>query len=145
MTTSYGYFFISFFLGFVIVVPYILWLQRLGPKQLCQAAAIGLVVAAVIYIGFSLFNADRSWVMVEVLGVLAYGLAAWLAIRYSLLWLAAGWGLHPIWDVWLHWLGPGSDIVPPWYAIACLSFDVALGVFVIWIWKQQSISGEKKI
>ena len=131
MTTSLTYFIISFFIGLVLVAPYLWWLNRLSLNRLNQAAGVGLIVAAIIYIGFAWFNGNEPWLLVEALGVLLYGLSAWLAWRFSILWLAAGWGLHPLWDVWVHWLGLGSHIAPAWYAIACLSFDFAVAIYIV--------------
>lgn len=130
MDVSISYIAISFILGLLFVAPYILWLNRLSSLKRTQAASAGLIIAALIYIGFALFYGDGQWLVVEIIGVFIYGLTAGLALRYSDLWLVAGWGLHPAWDLWLHWLGPGTHIVPAWYAIACLSFDVALAIYL---------------
>ena len=41
----------------------------------------------------------------------------------SPLWLAAGWALHPVWDVALHLVGPGHALGSIAYATACLTWD----------------------
>jgi len=131
MDVSNSYFLISFILGLVLAVLYLYWLNRLNDVQFKQAASAGLMIAAFIYIGFAWFYGERQWLIVELLGVGVYGTAALLALRYSVLWLAVGWGLHPIWDLWVHWLGPGTHIVPAWYAIACLSFDLLVAGYIV--------------
>lgn len=131
MEVSASYFVFYFIVGLVLPIPWLYWLHRFDDRRLNMGIGSGLVVAAIIYLGFALYHGDYQWLLVELVGVFAYGLFAWLALKYSLLWLAVGWGLHPLWDTALHWLGPGVHIVPPWYAIACLSFDFAVAGYVI--------------
>ncbi|MCG8412901.1 MAG: hypothetical protein MI746_01670 [Pseudomonadales bacterium] len=130
-----AYFSISFVLGLIFVAPYLAWVHRLSLRDANKALGFGLFIAAVIYIGFAWFNGNGNWLVVELIGVAVYGLAVWLALRYSILWLAAGWVFHPVWDVCVHWLGPGTHIVPAWYAIACLSFDLAVAIFIVVKWQ----------
>ena len=92
---------------------------------------ISLIIAAIIYIGFAVVWGSPVWVAVEALGALFYTLFYWLSIKYSALWLSLGWILHPVWDVVLHLFGPGSQVAPEWYAIACLSFDIVVAVYIL--------------
>ncbi len=98
--------------------------------------ATALVVAAVIYLGFALLWGSAAWIGVETLGIVAYGLPAWLGLRAKgavagRRWLALGWGLHPLWDLTLHLWGPGRHVVPDWYAVACLSFDLIVAAYLL--------------
>lgn len=96
-----------------------------------RAWAIYLVVAALIYIGFSLFGgAEPRWVMIESGGVLLYGgLAVAGALRAPRL-IALGWLAHSLWDLVIHPNGhPG--FVPSWYPPVCLGFDVVVGVWLL--------------
>jgi hypothetical protein len=95
-----------------------------------RVLALGLVVAAVIYVGFALAAGETGWLALETLGVALYGALAWLGLRRSALWLAAGWALHPLWDVGLHLVGAGSAFAPAWYAVLCISFDVLVAAEV---------------
>ncbi len=95
-----------------------------------KAYANGLLIAAAIYLLFALAAGDAVWLAVEALGVLACGVFVWLGRRVSFQLVAAGWLLHPIWDVGLHLLGPGRHLAADWYAIACVSFDVVVGVAI---------------
>lgn len=93
--------------------------------------AIGLVVAAFIYVGFAVSGgASAGWIVVEVLGVALYGFAAWLGLRVSPWWLVIGWGAHPVWDVGLHLVGTGREFAPGWYAIICISFDTVVALYI---------------
>ena len=90
-----------------------------------------LVIAAFVYVGFALFFGSITWIGIELLGLLAFGIFVWLGKGKSFVWLAVGWALHPTWDVFLHLWGPGQGIVPDWYCIACISFDLLLGGYVL--------------
>lgn len=95
-----------------------------------KAYSNGLVIAAVIYVVFALFHLDVTWICIELLGVVACVIFAWLGRRVSFYFVAAGWLVHPAWDVLLHLAGPGRHIAPDWYAIACLSFDFLLAAAI---------------
>ena len=111
-----------------------------------KAYSNGLLIAAVIYPLFAVFSVDVVWFGVEMLGVIAYGIFVWLGHRVSFYLVAVGWLLHPIRDVGLHLYGPGGHIVPDWYAIACVSFDVLLAVVIayrVYGWeKEGSVSSD---
>lgn len=55
---------------------------------------------------------------------------ALLSLRGSPYWLAAGWALHPVWGVMLHYFGPGRPFAPWTYAIACVSFDLLVAAYI---------------
>ena len=54
-----------------------------------------------------------------------------LGVRRSPLWLAAGWALHPLWDIALHYVGPGHAFAPETYTIACLSYDLLVAAYIV--------------
>jgi len=54
---------------------------------------------------------------------------AWLGLRRSALWLAAGWAAHVGWDLLLHPL-TGAGYAPPWYVRACLGFDLVVAAWI---------------
>lgn len=116
----------------------IAWIRR-TPERAIATFAIGLVLAAVIYIGFALFWGDLPWLGIEVAGLLFYSFLAYLGFKKDTVWLVIGWFLHVGWDLALHMLGPGEHIVPAWYAITCLSFDVVIALY-IFIQMQNSTS-----
>lgn len=87
--------------------------------------AAGLLITALIYLGFGLAGgANVNWLVTETLGVGIYGVFALLGLRYSLWWLVFGWAIHPAWDAGLHLLGEAEAFVPMWYVVACIGFDL---------------------
>ncbi|MEN8133505.1 MAG: DUF6010 family protein [Pseudomonadota bacterium] len=109
----------------------LLYARAHGIKGEKRILSVALVIAAVIYIGFAFVWGNTAWIAIEIAGVPAYGVFVWLAIRHSFYWLAVGWGFHPAWDVVLHLLGPGHAIVPEWYAVACISFDLLVAGYIL--------------
>jgi len=106
-------------------------LAKVKPEQESQILAVGLVVAALIYVGFAVVaEANPSWVATEIAGVGAYGLLAVLGLRYSNCWLVLGWIAHPIWDIGLHLVGNGALFTLAEYAIACVSFDLLVASYI---------------
>lgn len=94
-----------------------------------------LFVAAGAYVGFATVGAPGSvWLLVEVAHVIAFGAFALLGWSRSPYWVAAGWALHPLWDGW-HLVGPGSGFTPPFYAIACVSFDWVVALFIVGLYR----------
>ncbi len=117
-------------LGLFLGAVFIAFARALDRAEI-RVLASGLLVAALIYIGFAAVGgAGLAWLLIEVAGAVVYGALAWLGTRRSHLWLAVGWGLHPAWDAGLHLLGAGAPFTPTWYAVACISFDVAVAVYV---------------
>ena len=92
---------------------------------------IFLFVAAGAYFGFALLAAPGPiWLLAELVQVIVFGTMALLGLRGSPWWLVAGWALHPLWDVVLHYLGPGHSFAPITYTIPCLSFDLLVAAYI---------------
>src|SRR4028118_1309772 len=90
-----------------------------------------LFAAAGAYFGFALLAAPGPiWVLAELVQVIIFGAIALLGLRGSPWWLAAGWALHPLWDVVLHYVGPGHSFAPITYTIPCLSFDLLVAAYI---------------
>ncbi len=116
--------------GIALALPYVWFATR--PRVSRFLIGGGLVVAALIYVGFAVFGgADARWLGVEVAGVALYGAFVALGYRLGARWLAAGWGAHVAWDVLLHEQGPGAAYTPHWYPEVCLGFDVAVALAVV--------------
>lgn len=118
-------------LGIVAAIFFVLLARRRGPRREPAFLALGLLVAAIIYIGFALVGGDVAWIAIEVGGLLGYAIFVWLAWHYSTLWLTAGWAAHPLWDLALHGFGPGHSVAPEWYVYACLSFDLIVAGYIL--------------
>src|SRR5918999_3276633 len=71
---------------------------------------IFLVIAAGAYFGFAtvgtdLVGSNQVWILVELAQAVVFGAIGLLGLRGSSYWIAAGWALHPFWDVVLHYMG----------------------------------------
>ena len=91
-----------------------------------------LFAAAGAYLGFAFEGSlARGWVLVELLQCIAFGILGLYGWRGNAKWLALGWALHPFWDFPLHYLGPGRDFAPWAYAVACVTFDWVVAVYIL--------------
>ena len=92
---------------------------------------IFLFAAAGAYFGFAVgAGAGPIWTLIELVQVVVFGTMALLGLRDSAWWLAAGWALHPLWDVVLHYWGPGRTFASQPYAIACITFDWVVAAYI---------------
>ena len=93
--------------------------------------AIVLVIAGGAYVGFAVAgNASGLWFLAELVQAVALGAFALLGLRGSPYWLAAGWAIHPLWDVVLHYIGAGHAFAPEAWAISCVSFDLLVAAYI---------------
>lgn len=93
--------------------------------------AIGLLIAAAIYVVFAVIWGSMVWLFIEIAGVIVFGFIAWLGLRFTKYWLAFGWTTHLIWDWVIHSWGPGRTIAPEWYVFLCISFDLLISGYII--------------
>lgn len=115
-------------LGALVAAPFVVF-ARTQPAE-DRVYAIGLAVAALAYVGFALAGgAAAGALLIELLGVAAFGAVAWLGVRRGPLWLAAGWAAHVGWDLLLHPLS-GPAYAPAWYVRACIGFDLAVAAWI---------------
>ena len=105
-------------------------LFKLQPARERQLYAIGLIVAAIIYVGFAMYGDGPKWVGSELLGLVVYGAMAVAGWRGSMWWLALGWATHALWDIVVH--GAHTPFAPRPYAIWCAAVDVTFGVYIAW-------------
>ena len=104
-----------------------------------------LAVAALAYVGFAVRGgAGPAWVVAEALGVAVYVAVGARGLRGSLGWLAAGWALHPLWDVALHVVGPGAAFAPASYAVPCLTFDLVVAGAVALVAAREAAAGRSR-
>jgi hypothetical protein len=122
----------SLILGAVLALALVGLARRYPPGRERRVYAVGLVIAALVYVGFGAAGgAGGRWLAVETLGVLLYGVAAWVGLRGRPWLLAAGWAAHVAWDVPLHLSGSGSGYTPGWYPWLCVSFDLVVSGAVL--------------
>lgn len=111
--------------GFFIVLA-----RRFGVRREARIYALGLVVVAIIYLGFALGGGGPRWQILQLVAMAVFTLFAWLGVRLSTFFLGAGWALHAGWDGLMHAI-PGTSFVPSWYPMACLAFDLVLAGYVL--------------
>ena len=97
-------------------------------RNYARSFAIGLVVTALIYVGLAIFKGSGRWILIELAGVAIFAVFAWLGLRKSGWFLAAGWALHPLWDAGLH--DYSTLFVPHWYIGACIGFDLLVAAYI---------------
>ena len=118
---------IALILGAAISLALVWLAHRYPPQRERRVYALGLVIAALIYVGFGVVGGDGArWLALESLGLLVYGAAAWGGLRGRPWLLAAGWAGHVALDVLLHLSGAGSEYTPLWYPWLCVSFDLVM-------------------
>ena len=113
---------VGLFLGIVFIL-----VVRLSGSY-ARSFAVGLVVTALIYVGLAVFGNSSAWIMIELAGVAIFAVFAWLGLRKTGWFLAAGWALHPLWDAGLH--DYSTQFVPHWYIGACIGFDLLVAVYI---------------
>lgn len=116
--------------GAVLGGLFVLVARRRSTSGEVQLLAVGLVVAALIYVGFALDGADRRWLAIEAAGVAVFGGLAWLGLRASPWWLTLGWVTHVAWDIGLH-LDRAQGVVGAWYPLLCVGFDLVVAGFLL--------------
>ena len=91
-----------------------------------------LFAAAGAYLGFAVAApVSRIWLLIELLQAIAFGTLGLYGWRGPAKWLALGWALHPLWDLPLHYYGPGRSFAPWTYAVACLSYDWVVAAYIL--------------
>lgn len=118
-------------LGILDAIAFLAIIQ-IKPEQTLNFLAVGLIIAAFIYVGFAfIFGATPTWVLIEIAGIGVYSSFASLGLWYSTRWLLLGWLAHPMWDLGLHVTGHSATFTPIGYVLACVSFDLVVAVFIL--------------
>ena len=127
LSSTIGY----YTLGVVCSVLYIYYIRRINNSLKTEFLnfAIGLIIAALIYVCFALWHQKSEWYFLEWSGVILYGALAYLGFKYSAWFLVLGWSTHILWDVILH-MNEKALFVPHWYPPVCLIFDLILAIYI---------------
>ncbi|MBW2316681.1 MAG: hypothetical protein JRH10_21160 [Deltaproteobacteria bacterium] len=115
---------IDLVLGAVLAVGFVVLARRAGRAELAWIAS-GLFAAGVLYPLMGWSTHGVGGMPVEWGGVALFGILAGLGVAVSAWFLMLGWGLHAFWDLLLPWVAD-TAYVPPWYAAACLGFDLVV-------------------
>ncbi len=123
----------KFLLGGLASILFILYVRniRKNVKTEFLDYAIGLIIAALIYVGFEIWHMEYSCLSLEVGGVVIYGFLAYLGLRYSIGFLAFGWASHIFWDIMIH-MNNTTQFVQDWYPPAYLILDLVLARYIIY-------------
>ena len=116
-------------LGALLAWGFVVLARRAGRAELAWIAA-GLFVAGVAYPLMGLPAHAAGAMPVEWFGVALFSVFALLGATVSPWFLALGWGLHAFWDLLLPWIAD-TGYVPPWYAAACLGFDLVVAAAMV--------------
>ncbi len=120
---------IEILIGLVLAIGLVFLARLTGSfEREKRIYAIGLLFAAMVYVGFGLFSGSTAWQVIEILGVPIYGLFAWLGLKKSGWFLAIGWALHVAWDALLH--DSSTPFVPSWYMGFCIGFDLFVAGYI---------------
>ncbi|NIP83876.1 MAG: hypothetical protein GWM90_33465, partial [Gemmatimonadetes bacterium] len=114
--------------GLVLGALFLRFATAGGAGRERRVLAVGLVVAAAVYVVFALVAGSGPWLVLELGGVLVFAVPAYAGLRWSPLFLAAGWGGHVLWDALLHIGGPIAGV--EWYAGLCVGFDPLVAMAV---------------
>ena len=121
--------------GIVLAVVFALILRLPVVRDASRRHAMALLVASLIYVAFAVVGRSVGGIVVETVGVVAFGGIALLGYRRSSPALVAlGWGLHPLWDVSLHSSGAGLVYTPSGYPPLCIGFDLVLAALILLGW-----------
>ncbi|MEL6461048.1 MAG: DUF6010 family protein [Cyanobacteria bacterium J06636_27] len=118
-------------IGITLAGLTILVIQTQPPEIHQKIYALALIIAASIYVGFSLLSQNTTWIFTETLGVIVFSLISFLGLKFSPWFLAMGWLIHPAWDLFID--NHNSTIfVPHWYPIVCIGYDIAIAWYLVW-------------
>lgn len=126
----------AIFGGVALALPYLFYACTAPDRR--RVLGIGLTVAALVYVGFAVSGGTLKELLIELVGVVLFGMFAVLGIRQSPYFLALGWVIHVSWDLLLHPIDI-STFTPWWYPAACIGFDlVVAGAVFGGLWQHRS-------
>lgn len=114
--------------GLALAWAFIIYARWFGAREL-QVLASGLVSAALIYVIAAAVQGATDVLVIELVGAAVFGVFAALGLRKASVWLAIGWVLHVGWDLAAQFAD--EPVLPLWYAIACLAFDLVVAAAIV--------------
>jgi len=112
-------------------------------KQVDEKAFYGLMLAAIgaLYVGYTW--TDTTSLIINCVQAFFFGTLAYLGIKKSMYFMAAGFILHGTFDL-VYSLFPVPDLRPPHYDAFCWSIDWVIGVYLFIIAYRQLNAVTKK-
>ena len=120
-------------LGAVVVIGLIYFAAKPGDVLLLGQSLLGVLLAWIgaIYLGASLARGESLWVGAESAASLAVLVFAWLGLWGSPKWLAAGYGLHALWNAAHHPRLVQTPVVA-WFPPISAGFDLVVAAWILW-------------
>jgi hypothetical protein len=116
----------------VVVGAFFLVLARRFGRSATAMLATGLIIAALIYVGFAVRGGTSpTELRQEILGLIVFTLLAVAGLRWWPPLVGIGWLLHGGWDILLHW--PVQAWVPGLYPVFCVSFDLVVAAYFLFL------------
>jgi hypothetical protein len=116
--------------GAALGALYVIVARSRGRAEEARLLAIGLPVAALIYVALAVASAGGRWLALEASGAVLFAPLAWLGLRVSPWCLTVGWMAHVGWDVGLH-LDRAQPVVGAWYPLLCVGFDLVVAGYLL--------------
>lgn len=132
---------LELFLGVVAALVTLVSFRYMKSSNEANLYKIALIVAAFIYVCFSLQSGNLAWVLVETGGIILFTAIAIAGFQLSPWLLVVGWLAHPIWDFSLH-SSTTTPFVPGWYPTACVGYDLVIAVYVAFQCKHWRLARE---
>jgi hypothetical protein len=124
--------------GIVLAGAFALLVRAAGLRHRLRLHAAMLLAAALFYVSFAARAGAWGGVLLELVGVAAFGGVALLGLRRRAPagagMVALGWALHPVWDVALHTWGTMEAYTPEGWVVACIGFDLLLAGLIARGW-----------
>ncbi len=105
--------------------------SRWSGMAAARLAAYALIALCFLYVGFALRAEEpAAWVGFEMTGVAVFGSLGAMSIIGAPWWVVVGFALHPLYAIYFHYVGAGSEFAPAPFVVANVAFDVAMALFV---------------
>lgn len=122
--------------GFLIILLFTIF------KSFDKKLIYGLILCGIgfLYVGFTW--TDTTSLIITSLQAILFLMLAYFGIKRNLIFLAAGYFLHGLWDLLYH-LFQLPHLLPPHYDLFCLSIDFTIGIYLVML--QFSLAKQKLV
>ena len=128
--------------GIALAAVFLLIARRLRSMETAILAA-GVITAALLYFSFAVMGGSNSAELRrETMGLAIFTTLAGVGVfRWRPL-VGIAWLLHAGWDILLHW--PPQKWVPELYPIFCVSFDLVIAAYFLFLWAMPANARERE-